>query len=336
LKRILHITSIAVLTIIFLGLFLWKSNLHQVWNILKSTNPYWLLVGLLVNFSAIVFRSVRWRVIIDRRDPPPFYWAFFANAVGYMFSAVLPVRAGDVVRPALLARRTKVRFASALGTVLTERVIDFIAIISIFVWFCLYHWRGYSTDPRTAEPFLIIKSGAFVAGSMLVGMVLLMFGIYFFRAGVRRAHEWLGRFLPQRFREPWMHFYDVFVQSLELARDPIGFVIVILCTAAIWAALTVQFYIGALAVQRPMPLDSGCLLGGVTTVGVAIPTPGGVGGFHKIAQWVLTSFYGFDIDSSVATAIIFHIIGTLPVIVVGLFLFVREGLHWRDITAGPS
>ncbi len=210
---------------------------------------------------------------------------------------------------------------------------DLIAILSIFLWFCIYHWHGYSTDPRVSEPFLIIQSGAWVAGSMLVGVILLMFGIYFFRKGVRRAHEWLGRFLPQRFREPWMHFYDGFVESLELARDPVACILVMFNTIVIWTALTAQFYLGSLAVRRPLPFDSGCLLGGVATVGIAIPTPGGVGGFHKLAQWVLTNFYGFDIDSSVAAAIIFHLVGALPVIITGLTLFIREGLHWRDIAS---
>jgi uncharacterized membrane protein YbhN (UPF0104 family) len=70
---------------------------------------------------------------------------------------------------------------------------------------------------------------------------------------------------------------------------------------------------------------------GVTTVGLAIPTPGGIGGFHKACQLVLTNFYHFDVDTSVATAILFHIVGTLPVIVTGLTLFAREGLRWRDV-----
>ena len=38
--------------------------------------------------------------ILDPTDPPPFYSTFFANAVGYMLSTILPVRAGDIARPA--------------------------------------------------------------------------------------------------------------------------------------------------------------------------------------------------------------------------------------------
>ena len=66
-------------------------------------------------------------------------------------------------------------------------------------------------------------------------------------------------------------------------------------------------------------------------LGLAIPTPGGIGGFHKACQLVLTRFYAFSIDSSVAVAVLFHLIGTLPVLTTGLFLFAREGLRWKDV-----
>jgi uncharacterized membrane protein YbhN (UPF0104 family) len=65
---------------------------------------------------------------------------------------------------------------------------------------------------------------------------------------------------------------------------------------------------------------------------MTIPTPGGIGGFHKACQIVLTNFYGFDIDSSVAAALLFHVVGTVPVVVTGLILFVHEGLRWSDVT----
>ena len=100
----------------------------------------------------------------------------------------------------------------------------------------------------------------------------------------------------------------------------------LLCTCGIWFCLTSQFIFTVLALHHPLPWDSSIFVTGITTVGLAIPTPGGVGGFHKACQLVLTNFYGFDIDSSVATAVLFHVVGTLPVLVTGLFLFVHEGL----------
>src|SRR2546422_9437631 len=206
-RRILQITAVTLLTAIFLGLFLWKANLRDVWNIMRAANAGWIIVGFLVNFSALVFRAIRWRVLIDPRRPPPFYPTFFATTVGYMLSTVLPIRAGDVARPALLARRTDVRFVNALGTVLTERILDLISILGLFVGFCIYRWREFDN--------VIVHGGAVSAGALLAALILFVLGIYFFREPVRRAHAWLGKLIPARFRESWMRFFDAFVNSLQ-------------------------------------------------------------------------------------------------------------------------
>ncbi len=332
LKRFLQIAAIAALTIFFLALFLRNANLREVWSILRTTSVWWLVIGLAVNFMALVFRTIRWRTILDPDDPPPFYATFFANTVGYMISTILPIRAADVARPALLARRTSHRFSGALGTVLTERVLDLFSILSLFVFFALYRWSEFSHDPRTARWFYVVKAGAIASAILLSALFTLMIGLFFFRSHIRRLHEWLGRFIPKRFRDSWMHFFDTFTETLEITRHRAAFAKVLFCTAGVWACLTGQFYFSVLALHRPLPFDASFFVTGVTTVGLAIPTPGGVGGFHKACQLVLTNFYHFDIDSSVATAVLFHIVGTVPVVVTGLLLFVREGLRWRDVT----
>jgi uncharacterized membrane protein YbhN (UPF0104 family) len=157
--------------------------------------------------------------------------------------------------------------------------------------------------------------------------------LYVSQGFIRRAHEALGRLIPKRFRESWMHFFDSFVETLELAKHRTAFLKVLIYTAGVWLCLTAQFYFSVLALRRPLPFDASFFVTGVTTVGLAIPTPGGVGGFHKACQLVLTNFYGMDVDSSVAVAVLFHIVGTLPVIVTGLLLFAHEGMRWRDVTS---
>ena len=322
-RRILQITSVTLLTVVFLALFLWKANLSEVWTIMRSANGAWITVGLLVNFSALVFRAIRWRLLIDPRRPPPFYPTFFATTVGYMLSTVLPIRAGDVARPALLARRTDVRFVDALGPVLTERILDLISILALFLFFCIYRWREFDN--------VVVHGGALSAGALLAALILFILGIYFYRESVRRAHAWLGKLIPARFREPWMRFFDAFANSLQVRTHPGALAVVLLSTAIIWVCLVTQFWFVMLAMRRVLPFDSTIFLCAVTAVAVAIPTPGGVGGFHKVCQYVLTTFYGFDIDSSVAAAVLFHVVGTAPVVVAGIILFLREGLNWREL-----
>lgn len=331
LKRILQIGLIAALTIFFIGLFLWKADLHQVWRIMRSTSPFWLGIALLTNVGALMLRTARWRTILDPENPPPFYATFFATTLGYMLSTILPIRAADVARPALLSRKTDVRMARAFGTVITERILDLGMILVLFLYFCVRRWHDFAVDPRTARWVFVIRAGAITSGTMLAGLAAFLVGIYFFRDRVRVMHEWLGRFVPKRFRDAWMHFFDSFVETLELTKHRSAFARIVLFTFGIWMALTGQLWFTSIGMGKHMPYDSSIFITGVTTLGLAIPTPGGVGGFHKVCQLVLQNFYKFDVNESVATAILFHIVSTLPVIIVGTTLFLREGLRWKDV-----
>jgi uncharacterized protein (TIRG00374 family) len=336
LKRTLQIALIVALTVFFLWLFLRNANLADVGRILRGANPWWVIGGFAVNVLALVLRTIRWRTILDPENPPRFYDTFFANTVGYMLSTVLPVRAADVARPALLSRRTGHRFSGALGTVLTERVLDLYSILGLFVFFAARRWNEFADDPVAARWFYIVRAGAIASGVILVLLTLFVVGLYYFRGTVRRMHEGLGRIVPKRFRESWMHFFDSFVDTLSITKHRTAVVKVLVCTAGVWLCLTSQFWFATHAIGRVLPFDASFFVTGVTTVGLAIPTPGGIGGFHKVCQLVLTKFYRFDIDSSVAVAVLFHIIGALPVIVTGLLLFARQGLKWRDVTRADS
>jgi uncharacterized protein (TIRG00374 family) len=332
LRRPLHVISIALLTIVFIGLFLWNSNLRDVWQIIRATSVPWFLAGLFTNFMALVFRTIRWRKLLDVDEPPAFYPTFFANTVGYMLSTILPIRAGDVARPALLSRRTTVRFSDALGTVLTERILDLYSLLLLFIYYVVRHWNSYAGS----RAYTLIKSGAVAAGGVLVALTLLVIGIITFRERMRRVHAWVGKFVPARFREPWMRFFDSFAQSLTLSRRPSTLVIVLGATVVIWFCLTAQFWFVLVANHHALPFDASFFISGLSTLGLAIPTPGGVGGFHKACQLVLTTFYGFTIDESVAVALLFHAVGTVPVVLTGLLLFAREGLRWKDVVGGQT
>jgi uncharacterized protein (TIRG00374 family) len=330
-KRILQIAAIAALTVLFLWLFLRNANLAEVGAILRSTALHWVVIGLLANFAALILRTIRWRTLLDPDDPPPFYATFFANSVGYMSSIVLPIRASDFARPALLSRRTSHRFSGALGTILTERVLDLTSILLMFVTFAALRWNEFSHDPDTAKWFYIVRIGAIASAAILIALWSFLIGVRVSRETIRRMHEWLGRFLPRRIRESWMHFFDTFTDTLSITQHPRALIKVLFCTIGTWACLTSQFWFATMAVHHPLPYDASFFVTGVTTVGLAIPTPGGIGGFHKACQLVLTRFYQFTVESSVAVAVLFHVIGTLPVLTLGLFLFAKEGVSFKAL-----
>lgn len=326
-KRPLQIAAIAALTIFFVWLFLKNSNLSDVWHIMRATDPFWFALALAVNFGALIFRTFRWRTLLDDSNPPRFYPTFFANTIGYMLSTILPIRASDVARPVLLARRTDVRVSAALGTVLTERILDLYSLLLLFIYFVIRHWSDFGAS----RAWLLMRTGAIGALSLLAALTLVIAGIIFFHERMRRFHQWVGGIVPRRFRASWMNFYDAFLETLKLKDRPATAAKVLLYTIAIWFCLTAQFWVVARGMTRHLPFDSSFFISGVTTLGLAIPTPGGVGGFHKVCQLILTTFYAFDIDTSVAFALMFHLVGAAPVVVAGLLLSIHAGLRPRRL-----
>ena len=332
LKRNLRILFILALTILFVGLFLRNSDLDKVSGIIRSTRLEWLALGFACNIGALLCRTLRWRTILNPERPPPFYATLFANAVGYMLSTVLPIRAGDVARPALLSRRTDVKFATALGTVLTEKILDLLAILSLFLYFVMVSSAAFSADPRTATKFLLVKSAAVTAAVIVTAMLSFLAAMLLFSSKIRRLHEFFGRRLPARVRVGWMRFFDSFSYSLRLSRHRYALFKVLALTACIWMCLSGQFYFSLLALGHPLPFTASFFISGITIIGLMIPTPGGVGGFHKACQIALTNFYHFDVNSSIAVALVVHVVGITPVVLIGITLFLREGLSWRQIT----
>src|SRR5688500_6782608 len=319
-----------------LVLFFRRSDPQEIGSVLKQINPVWLLVGMLANFCALLCRTERWRNVLDPDRPPPFYPTFFSTALGFMTSALLPMRAGDVVRPALLSRRTDIRFSTALGTVLVERVLDTSALMGTFLIFAMTGARRFYENPATASKAVAIHTAGVVAGLILAAIVAFTLTMYFFNERARRFHLWVAARLPRRLRSGWMAFFDSFVKSLQIARNRPALIRILLLTIAIWTFLTSQFAFVLLALGRPLPYSSSFLVTGASILGLMIPTPGGVGGFHKACQVVLTTFYGFTVSAAVAVAIVFHIVGTAPVMLTGLTLFAREHLSWRQLSQIPE
>jgi uncharacterized protein (TIRG00374 family) len=291
-------------------------------------NLLWFLLAIATNVLVLVLRTQRWRVIISPKAPPPFFATFFATGIGFMSSAVLPSGAANVVRPALLRKKVGIRLSTAFGTILIEKVLDLIAILTLLSIFLITNIRARRFGPDLTT---FLRTAAFVALPLLSAMVLLVVVVFFFHEGVRRTHAQIGRIMPMRFRDSWMSFFDSFVKSLEIAHHPIQLAEIIVLTGLIWMGLCGQISLVLLALGRPVPLTAGYFITGMAIVGMMIPTPGGIGGFHKACQIILTRFYGFDVNSSVAAALIAHFVGTVPVVVVGLLLFLHEGLSVKAL-----
>jgi hypothetical protein len=94
----------------------------------------------------------------------------------------------------------------------------------------------------------------------------------------------------------------------------------------LWAAIAASIWLGALAFHITLPYTGSFLLMTLLVVGVAVPTPGGVGGFHEAFRIGATAFYGAPNDRAIGAAIVLHAVSFAPVVVLGAIFMAQAGL----------
>jgi hypothetical protein len=65
----------------------------------------------------------------------------------------------------------------------------------------------------------------------------------------------------------------------------------------------------------------------------AVPTPGGVGGFHAAIQFALTSLLDVDLPTATAFALLHHVVCFVPITILGLSYLAAVGLSLSRVRA---
>ena len=82
----------------------------------------------------------------------------------------------------------------------------------------------------------------------------------------------------------------------------------------------------SLAFGIDLSFGGSVILTGMVAIGVSVPTPAGVGGYHAAYQLGATALYGAGIDEAVGAALVMHVIAFGPVTLLGLVFMAQEGL----------
>lgn len=98
-----------------------------------------LSVVALIALSHLL-RAWRWQLLFPPETATPRLWPCFSSLMAGYLANLIPPRAGEIIRAALLARMEKVPAETSLGTVVLERIVD---LLFLFVLLgCSWLWSG--------------------------------------------------------------------------------------------------------------------------------------------------------------------------------------------------
>ena len=239
-KRLLNWRTIVPLVIVLASLayLVHKENIdpQQTWNTIRTANVLFFMAAFVSYYLSFPIRTVRWRMLLGNVGftrangvKLPRFWklleiiylSFFANVV-------VPARLGELYRAYLLRQEAGVSATRTFGTVLAERLLDFIVLLLLFI------------------PAAIISLHENIPSQLRLGLyatlALVMVGIIGLIA-LRLFRTHIGRMVPDRFRGHYNHFQEGTLGSFKRVPALSGL------TVGVWLFEALRFFFVALALN---------------------------------------------------------------------------------------
>ncbi|OFW16996.1 MAG: hypothetical protein A3F70_17535 [Acidobacteria bacterium RIFCSPLOWO2_12_FULL_67_14] len=321
---------VSVLAIALFAWFLSHANLASVWAEVQGARVDLLVAGFVAVVLTYAIRARRWQYLLDPIGQTRFRTAFRATVIGFAALGVLPARAGDLLRPYLLARQEGLRLSATFATIVMERVLDLIAVLTLLA---LYVWG--TADPATIPPALRrpIEISAGLAGVAAATLMGLMWLLATHPERIGRLVFAAARVLPHAMADRLASLARTFSEGFAVVRQPRSLLAALAWSFPLWVMIAAEAWLVTVAFGIAMPFTGTFLLQGLLVIGVAVPTPGAVGSYHEAYRIGVTTFFGAAGDPAVAAAIVTHAVSYVPVVLAGLVFMVQDGLSFSGLRA---
>lgn len=294
---------------------------------LKGANFALLALSLATIFASYAIRAIRWQRFSRYMGRTRFKNVYSATIIGFTAIFLLG-RAGEPVRPLLIARKDRLPVAGSFGVYVLERISDAAAtVVMAAVALVMIAPGSLNTSARG---FHMLRDARLAGWALFGGLVVVMALLVYFRLrGAQTLHARLGAW---RKRGGWRGRLATLIvgfgEGLQSIRSFGDLLTIVFYTALHWLVMAfvylwiiASFRVGG----RPFEFRGALLVLAFTMVGSAVQLPAIGGGMQLSTFLVLSVIFGMASEAAAAIAITIWIISFAAVSVVGVPLLVHEG-----------
>ncbi|MBI9039686.1 MAG: flippase-like domain-containing protein [Bacteroidales bacterium] len=318
-KKILSVIKFIFFILIGIAL-LWlvfrKIDIHVLLEEIYHANYWWIGLSIIFAIFSHIARAVRWNILINQLGyQTRTSTTFYSVMVGYLANLAFP-RLGEVTRCGVLSKTEKIPFDSLFGSVVAERVFDFIILMLIIIGTIVFQLNlvGGFVNRLIFEPIFSKAQSNYL--TMLYVVIFIVIIVLFCL--------FLIRYLKSRFKKN--HFYEKIedfikgfldgLKTIKNLKNKSGF---FLWTFVLWLMYFLMTYVVFFSMEATSGLT---VIDGITvlalgSLGMVAPVPGGIGSYHFIVKAILFELYGISSAAAASYATIMHSSQTIFVIFVG-------------------
>ncbi len=315
-------------------IYRWRTSGFQ-WAVFLSTfdgvHWGWLFLSGFVILLTYLGRALRWRVmVLPIRPDAGIGNIFVATVIGFT-AIVFFGRAGELVRPYLIAAKERVPFSSQMAAWLLERVLDLLMVLLIFgVALSQVPKTGLTPGPHLKA---LLQAGGAILGVAGAGCLILLLAFRHFSEDMNRRLMSAISFLPVALQDRIASVLSAFSRGFGATRGN-SFLLSLLAYSVLeWLLIVASF----ITVFRAFPVTAQfsttdiVIFMGFVALGSAIQIPGVGGGMQVAATLVLTELFGLKLEAASGFAVALWIVTFVLIVPFGVVLAFREGLQWNQL-----
>ncbi|AZI25263.1 UPF0104 family protein [Pedobacter sp. G11] len=289
---ILFLMGIGVLYLAFRG-----QDLTSIWLEIKKANYFWVFTSAASVLIAHVLRALRWQMLYGSIKYDVSFWSsYHALMVGYLANLGLP-RFGEIVRCSIIHKTEKVPMFASIGTVITERLFDVLALFVSSLGLLIFQYEIVGSFLQNVIYLNISEklssiNYAWLIALVAIGLLILVVAIYFLRQKFSR-----------KFLKIFVSLKQGFGSYKKLKRKGLF----LLYTLGIWLLYVLSMYFCFSAISATSSLGINASIAAMVFSGFAMvaPVQGGIGVFHWMVAQSLV-LYSIPFKDGLAYATIIH------------------------------
>ena len=295
----------------------WKAFLDG----LRLTRWGYVIPFLVASVVAIFLRTLRWRDLL-RSSGHSVRWLTVWDAynVGNVANVALP-GSGEFIRCGYVVGKSA--YGDALGTVVMERVWDFVAIVVIII-------LALVLDRAKFGPFFVeqvwtpLSEGLNFSLWWLVVLLVVIIGLFIWAVFRFRDRNRLCRKVADALASVGRGFSSF----TRMERKGLF----LLYTFGIWLMYLLMCFciLKALPELSYLGLEDALFFTAVGNIAAVIPLPGGIGAYHYLVALSVSSIYGGSWETGLLFATLQHELHSVLLLVLGVFSYAGLTLRSRD------
>jgi len=304
----------------------------QVADSIRHANWALLIAAIITIFACYAVRALRW-IRFSRSLGKSGFWSVYGATLMGFSCVFLLGRAGEPVRPVLIARKESLSMPGMFGVYFLERIFDIAAsVILAGLALVLFQQHGSSSAQETHLITIARSTGV----ALFAGLIAVVIFLIYFRF---HGRDWLSRRLQHPswqtgFRARIAALLEGFSDGLQAVRTWGDLTALVGYSVIHWTlVIVVYFWVehafgGGLAA---ISFGGTILVLAFTLVGSAVQLPG-IGGGAQVATFlVLTVAFGIANGPAATVAVCVWLVSFASCCLAGIPLLFREGLSVSDL-----